>query len=109
MPKLVKKYYGRILTIISRGTIEEIEWSWRTIFIGLRGEIKVYKSEKVSPGKPFIYMKGTDSYIRTGIGEMSQNGDIITFTTKNSIYKFLVMSKNLLEDDEEKKEQNGDT
>ena len=104
MPELVKKYYGRVLTIISRGTIEESEWSWRTIFIGLRGVINVYESEKKFPGKPFIYMKGTDAYIRTGIGEMTQNGDIITFTTKNSIYKFLVLSKNLLEENGKEKE-----
>lgn len=96
MPKLIKKYYGRILSVESKGTIEEGEWSWRPIFVGLRGVINIYESEIKDPGKHFIYIKGTDDYLRTGLGIMTEEDKIITLSTKNSVYKFQLLSEELL-------------
>lgn len=98
MPRLVKKYLARLLSVKSTGVKNEAEWSWREIFVGMRGVMNIYESVNKAPGKHFVYIKNTDNYLRTGQGDMIQEDKTITLSTKNSVYKFQLLSDDLLKE-----------
>lgn len=73
-------------------------WSWRQNYIGRQGELLLLESETKHPGKTFLYFSGSewseemqdydDWYLRTGCGELSIDGNVLTFRTQNTIYTF---------------------
>ena len=66
----------------------------RKNYIGCIGQLKLYESEKKFPGEKFLYFWGFDFKefskwdLKTSYGDLTIDGDILTFLTKNSRYVF---------------------
>lgn len=74
-----------------------LNWDpWRKAFEGLVGELRIFESEKKSPGRPFAYFFGgeeseRDWWLNTYYGEWCVVDGCLFFTTKNSRYRFRLM------------------
>lgn len=93
MPK-----YIRAFTVVEFKSVTNIsdkpydEWKWRERYIGFQGELFVFESTEKQPGK--LYLNFTDhsrNCLNTGHGEYVIDGNILTMTTKNSIYEFEIL------------------
>ena len=89
------------LKIIASGTLITVEkndpeleldkWSWRKKYEGFDGRMEVLESTKRYPGKNYIIVYDIDmNWIKTGVGELTDNGDTLVLTTKNSKYTFKI-------------------
>ena len=83
--------------IIAFGTLMEVEqnnlemdseeWSWRKKYEGFNGRMEVLESTIKHTGKHYIIVYDIDlNWIKTGVGELTDNGDMLVLTTKNSKY-----------------------
>ena len=93
MAKLVSKHFGMVVSIEPTKSVQDIDkWSWRKKYEGFVGLMNVYESQREYPGKNFIVIYDIElNYLKTGVGELIHNGDILTLTTQNSIYTFKSM------------------
>ncbi len=63
---------------------ENEDWEWRKDYIGFKGSICFYESEKIDPGMVYVYMNNEDSDFKTSSGTIEVNGKTVTLTTKNT-------------------------
>ena len=89
MAKIIDEFIGEIFSIESTGRKSEADWEWRKSYIGFRGRVIVCADE-LKPDKRFLYIEDRYKYLITGLGDLKEEGKIITLTTKNSIYKICV-------------------
>ena len=86
MPKFIQKHFGKVISI--EPMRENEEWAWRKGFVGFVGIIHVYESWRKHKGKKFIVMCDTQlNVLKTGVGDIAYEGDILILTTGNSKYK----------------------
>ena len=86
MAQIIEELYGEIISIESTGRKSNAEWEWRKSYIGFRGRIIICMDE-IKLDKRFLYVEDRYKYLITGLGDMEEDDEIITLTTKNSIYK----------------------
>ena len=70
------------------------DWGWRTDFIGFKGRICFYESEKYEPGMVYVYMNDDISDFKTSSGIIEINDKTVTLTTKNTEYVFEILENN---------------
>ena len=89
MPKLIESYNEAVCKSIRRISDMPYKiWNWREECVALKGILFIFESEKKYPGKYFIRFMNSEYDLITGCGDIATEGDIITLTTQNSIYKF---------------------
>lgn len=89
MARIIDGFIGEIFSIESTGRKSESDWQWRKSYIGFRGRVVVCVDE-LKPDKRFLYIEDRYKYLITSLGDLKEEGNIITLTTKNSIYKMCV-------------------
>lgn len=90
MVELIKKEYGRVVSVEPSNPSEtDKEWYWRKEFEGFCGIMHIYQCQNKYPGNHFIVIYDIElNYLKTGTGDLAEYGNLITLTTKNSIYTF---------------------
>ena len=90
MAKLVSKHFGMLLSVEpTEKTKDDKTWSWRKKYEGFLGIIHVYQSQHKSLNKHFIAICDIDlNCLETSIGELTYKSNLLTLTTRNSIYIF---------------------
>lgn len=90
MAKLVSKHFGMLLSVEpTEKTKDDKTWSWRKKYEGFLGIIHVYQSQHRSLNKHFIAICDIDlNCLETSSGELTHRSNILTLTTRNSIYIF---------------------
>lgn len=79
--------------------------NFRTVHEGQTGLLKVYVSERKTPGKKFIYFFPNapqnifQNYLHSSTGNLKQNGNLIVLTTENSEYRFRIEPMSVSEGD----------
>ena len=88
MAELIKIQYGRVVSVEPRNpSAISQDWNWRKEFEGFCGIMHIYQSQHKHPGQHFIVIYDIEqNYLKTGAGDLINNGNRITLTTKNSIY-----------------------
>ena len=88
MAELIKIQYGRVVSVEPRNpSVISQAWNWRKEFEGFCGVMHIYQSQRNYPGKHFIVIYDIEqNHLKTGAGDLTDNGKRITLTTKNSIY-----------------------
>ena len=68
------------------------DWNWREEFLDKTGKLEVCKNTSNVRRQYYFYFdcEEFEDYLTSGYGEMVVDGCEITFTTRNSIYKFAV-------------------
>ena len=90
MAELIKKQYGRVVSVEPRNPSKTSnERNWRKEYEGFCGIMHIYQSQHKCPGKHFIVIYDIElNYLKTGAGDLIEDGNRITLTTKNSTYTF---------------------
>ena len=90
MTELIKIQYGRVVSVEPRNpSVISQAWNWRKEFEGFCGVMHIYQSQRKNPGKHFIVIYDIEqNHLKTSAGDLTDNGNRITLTTKNSIYTF---------------------
>ena len=93
MPKYIRSF-----TVVEFKAVTKIcdksydEWKWRERYIGYQGELFVFESLEKHPGKRYLnFTDHSRNWLNTGCGEYVIEGNILTMTTKNSIYEFEII------------------
>ena len=92
MARLIAVYESAVLlSVEKRDGTEDRVWDWRRGYIGKPGCLSVWESERKQPGQRFLRMdcRSTD-VLKTGFGEIMEDGRHLTITTKHSKYSFLI-------------------
>ena len=90
MARLIAAYESVVLlSVEKRDAAEDRVWDWRLGYIGKPGCLSVWESERKQPGQRFARMdcRSTD-VLKTGCGEIKEDGGCLTITTKHSKYIF---------------------
>ena len=91
MSKQLQEYSATLISINAVPSQQDSDWSWRLRYVGNQGKISIMQDEYKRPNKVFITMAITDEeYIKTSPGTLVQDGNILTLTTNQSIYKFKI-------------------
>lgn len=91
MEQTVKIYEkAKLISVEKSGRCVRPDWSWREEFLGKEGKLEVCKNTANARRQYYFYFdcEEFEDYLTSGWGEMSVDGSEITFTTRNSIYKF---------------------
>lgn len=95
MPKPID--YFNVVEIISVEKVSDMnyeEWKWREEYINFQGILSIWESIEKFKGQHYISFNDLmGNYLRTGYGKYTINNNIITMTTRNSIYKFKIIYK----------------
>ena len=112
MPRLIRQYERAVLeSAVRNDESSGGHWEWRERYIGVEGVLSVYESTSKAPGKCFIRMEyyggyklvpaddspgeleimGEGRFFTTSPGELTDAGDQLWLTTKNSQYVFKLM------------------
>lgn len=95
MPKLIEQYDLAELISVEKISDKDYEdWKWREGYLGFQARLMIIESEMKYKGQIFISFNDfKGNYLNTGYGKYTIVDDIVTMTTKNSIYKFRIISK----------------
>ena len=90
MVKLISKHFGILVSVEpTEKTKDDNTWSWRKKYEGFLGIIHIYQSQRKDPNKHFIAICDIDlNCLETSIGELTHKSNLLTLTTRNSIYIF---------------------
>lgn len=92
MPKLIQHFdVAEFESAEKISDMEYAEWKWREQYLGYQGELYLFESVHLFPGKRYLHFTDRHEYIKTGIGEYVINENKITLTSRNSIYTFLIL------------------
>lgn len=92
MARLIAVYEPAVLLSVEKlDRTEDRMWDWRLGYIGKPGCLSVWESERKQPGGRFLHMicRSTD-VLKTGCGEIKEDGGRVSITTKHSRYIFLI-------------------
>lgn len=95
MPKPIDYYQNVIVKSIQKVTdMDYGEWKWREEYIDFQGILSIWESTEKFKGQKYIAFNNLmGGWFNTGYGEHTIDDDIITMTTRNSIYKFKIIHK----------------
>ena len=93
MAKLIDYYQNVIIKSVQNiFDIDYEKWKWREQYIDFQGTISIWESTEKFKGKHFISFNDLmGNHIHTGYGEYTIINNIITMTTRNSIYTFRIL------------------
>lgn len=93
MAKTIKCYEAKLLEATPVSNHIQDDWSWRLQYVGMAGSLAILESEYKHPGEVFLHLNGVDGRcLKTSCGTLEDRGDTITFTTKQSVYIFEVIT-----------------
>lgn len=94
MSKIIELYrHAELISVEKISDKNYRDWRWRECFLYLEGQLYILESKDIRKGERFIYFNLRDGYLRTNFGTYIIEDNIITMTTKNSIYKFKIHCK----------------
>lgn len=97
MAKVVGIHTAKVLSIEPIGNPPLEDWSWRKLNVGMTGTLNLMESERVVPGLHFIICRNTDGWwMKTTYGREEINGNIMTFTSRHSIYTFELLDMDII-------------
>lgn len=90
MAKLVSKHFGMLLSVEpTEKSKDDTAWNWRKKYEGFLGIIHIYQSQRKDPNNHFIAICDIDlNCLETSVGELTYKSNLLTLTTRNSIYIF---------------------
>ena len=93
MPKLVKYFMVAEFESVKKiSYMDDADWKWREKYINFQGTVSIWESTEKFKGKHFISFNDLmGNYMHTGYGEYTISNNIITMTTRNSIYTFKIL------------------
>ena len=93
MPKLIGCYQKVIIKSVQKISDMDYEkWKWREQYFDFQGIISIWESTKKFKGKHFISFNDLmGNHMHTGCGEYTISNNVITMTTRNSIYTFKIL------------------
>lgn len=89
MARCVKIIEKAKLTEMWRLNANDTAWEKRLIYLNAEARLIVCESENLFPGKYFCIF---GDFLRTGLGECIMNDDYFIIKTRNSIYKFQILT-----------------
>ena len=95
MPKLIGYYQNVIIKSVQKiSDMDYEDWKWREQYVDFQGIISIWESTEKFKGKHFISFNDLmGNHMHTGYGEYTISNNIITMTTRNSIYTFKILYK----------------
>ena len=95
MPKPIDYYQNVIIQSVQKiSDMDYEEWKWREQYVDFQGTVSIWESTEKFKGKHFISFNDLmGNYMHTGCGEYTVSDNIITMTTRNSIYTFKIIHK----------------
>lgn len=91
MCKIIESYrHAELISVEKISDKNYRDWRWRECFLFLEGQLYILESKDIRQGECFIYFNLRDGYLRTNFGIYIIEDNIITMTTKNSVYKFKI-------------------
>ena len=93
MPKLIDYYQNVIIKSVQQiSNMDYEKWKWREQYIDFQGTISIWESTEKFKGQHFISFNDLmGNHMHTGYGEYTISNNIITMTTRNSIYTFKIL------------------
>ena len=94
MPKLIDFFYvAELISVEKISDKDNEEWNWREGYLGYQSHLFIFESEKKYKGRRYIHFTDFHDYLTTGYGDYTFSDNIITMTTRNSVYKFKIIHK----------------
>ena len=95
MPEPIDYYQNVIIQSVQKiSDMDYEEWKWREQYIDFQGTVFIWESTEKFKGKHFISFNDLmGNHMHTGCGEYTVSDNIITMTTRNSIYTFKIIYK----------------
>ena len=95
MPKPINYYQNVIIKSVQKiSDMDYKEWKWREEYINFQGILSIWESTKKFKGQRYISVNDLmGNWMHTGYGEYTISDNIITMTTRNSIYTFKIIHK----------------
>ena len=95
MPKPIDYYQNVIIKSVQKiSNIDYEEWKWREKYIDFQGIISIWEDTEKQTNNHYISFNDLmGNCMHTGYGEYTISNNIITMTTRNSIYKFKIIHK----------------
>ncbi len=95
MPKPIDYYQNVIIKSVQKiSDMDYEEWTWREKYINYQGILSIWESTEKFKGQHYISFNDLmGNWMHTGYGEYTISDNIITMTTRNSIYKFEIIQK----------------
>ncbi len=94
MPKLIDYFTVTELVSVERtSNVDYKNWKWREQYLNYLCELFIFESEEKRKGERYLYFTDHHNYLKTGYGVYTISNNIITMTTRNSIYKFKIIHK----------------
>lgn len=93
MPKIITAYpYAKLKSVEKISDMDNELWLWRKQYIGFKGMLAIFQSEKRFPGKHYIHLTDYSDHITTGYGYYTIDKNIITIITRNSVYEYEILN-----------------
>ena len=95
MPKPIDYYQNVIIKSVQKiSDMDYEEWKWREEYVNFQGVLSIWESTKKFKGMRYISVNDLmGNWMHAGYGEYTISDNIITMTTRNSIYTFKIIHK----------------
>ncbi len=95
MPKPIDYYQNVIIKSVEKiSDMDYEEWKWRDEYINFQGILSIWESTEKFKGQHYISFNNLmGDWMHTGYGTYTISDNIITMTTRNTIYKFKIIHK----------------
>ena len=95
MPKPIDYYQNVIIKSVQKiSNMDYEEWKWREQYIDYQGIISIWEDTEKQTNNHYISFNDLmGNCMHTGYGEYTISNNIITMTTRNSIYTFKIIHK----------------
>lgn len=94
MPKLIDFFnVAELISVEKTSDMDYGMWKWREQYLHYQCELFIFESEEKRKGERYIHFTSHHEYLTTGYGTYTISDNIITMTTRNSIYKFKIIHR----------------
>jgi|GEM_PF-3208081 len=95
MGKIIGEHIAMLINVESTHYEPDNEWMWRTDLIGRTGYVEIYDdaSEKGQGNVHIAFFDDGGFELKTGYGKIMVGENILTLTTKRSIYTFEIINE----------------
>ena len=99
MAKVIREFGVATCSFVEPVRPEDPEWNlWRKAYLCEIGWLNLCESQRIFPGKQFLYFFGgseseEDWHLKTSYGVLEQDGNRIVFITSNTRYEFVLLGE----------------
>ena len=84
---------SELISVEKTSDMDYENWKWREQYLNYQCELFIYENEEEHKGERYIYFTSHHEYLTTGYGSYTISNNIITMTTRNSVYQFKIIHK----------------